>query len=62
MQDSAAGSFFQSVLGFLLFISVSLGITYLVNSYATTREQAMVLERFQAASLVGMTGEGAVHK
>ncbi|MBM3272149.1 hypothetical protein FJY94_02605 [Candidatus Kaiserbacteria bacterium] len=54
MQQSAVGSFFQSVIGFLLFISVSLGITYLVNSYATTRDQAMAEEAFQAAALQGM--------
>lgn len=56
MQQSAAGSFFQSVLGFLLFISVSLGITYLVNSYATSRDQKLVEDAFQAAALQGMLG------
>lgn len=57
MQQSAVGSFFQSVLGFLLFISVSLGITYLVSTYAAARDQARAEEAFQAAALHGMLGQ-----
>jgi hypothetical protein len=58
MQQSPVGSFFASVLGFLLFISVSLGLTYLVNSYATSRDQARAEEAFQAAALQGLLGQG----
>lgn len=62
MKETPVGSFVQSVLGFLLFISVSLGITYLVNSYATTREQAIAEEAFQAAALQGLLGGAVVKK
>ena len=40
MQQSALGSFAKSVIGFLLFISLSLGITLGVNYYTASQEQA----------------------
>jgi|GEM_PF-1016185 hypothetical protein len=56
MRETPVGSFVQSVFGFLLFISVSLGITYLVNSYATERAQAQAEAAFQAAALQALLG------
>lgn len=57
MRETPVGSFVQSVFGFLLFISLSLGITYAVNAYATERAQAHVEAAFQAAALQALLGD-----
>ena len=38
MQQSPAGSFFRFVVGFTVFISVSFGVTYAVNTYTTYKD------------------------
>lgn len=44
-----ANSFFKFLLGFLVLISLSLGITYAVNSYTLARdEQKQTAVAFQA--------------
>jgi len=40
MRPSSAGSFFKFTIGFLVFISVSFGVTFAVSSY--TLQQARV--------------------
>lgn len=50
MQQSSVGSFLQSVLGFLLFIAVSFGITYVVNTLSVQHEA----QAQQAAALQAM--------
>jgi hypothetical protein len=39
MSPSPLGGFVKSVIGFLLFISISLGVTMAVNSYAASQDQ-----------------------
>jgi len=39
MNPSPWSSFAKSVIGFLIFISISLGITVAVNSYAASQDQ-----------------------
>ncbi len=36
--EPAVGSFFKFALGFLIFISVSFGVTYAVNTYAAAQD------------------------
>ncbi len=38
MQPSPVGSFFKFTLGFLVFISVSFGVTFAVNSVAQSKD------------------------
>lgn len=38
MQSSPMGSFFKFVLGFLVFISVSFGVTFAVNEVAQSQD------------------------
>ena len=38
MQPSSVGSFFKFTLGFLVFISVSFGVTFAVNSMAQAKD------------------------
>jgi hypothetical protein len=40
MPPSPVGSFTKFVIGFLIFISVSLGITVAVNVYTSSRDKA----------------------
>ena len=40
MQLSPVGSFFKYVLGFLVFISVSFGVTFAVNKVAQAKDAA----------------------
>lgn len=39
-QTTPAGSFIKFLTGFLTLITLSFGLTYAVNSYATTRDAA----------------------
>ena len=39
MDKSPLGSFAKSVIGFLIFISLSLGITVAVNSYESSQQK-----------------------
>ena len=38
MEDSPVGSFFKFLLGFLVFISVSFGVTFTVNKLAQAKD------------------------
>lgn len=38
MNPAPANSFFKSLIGFLVFISVSFGVTYAVNTVAMNQE------------------------
>jgi hypothetical protein len=38
MQESATGSFFKYLFGFLLFISVSFGVTFTVNTLGQAKD------------------------
>lgn len=38
MQPSGVGSFFKFTLGFLVFISVSFGVTFAVNTMAQSKD------------------------
>lgn len=49
MQRSPAGSFFRFLTGFLVFISLSFGLTYAVNSYSIAQERAATAAAVQAA-------------
>ncbi len=49
MQPSPAGSFFRFVLGFFVFISLSFGITYAINSYTLAQEHAQQAAAADAA-------------
>jgi len=40
MQPSPFGSFAKFTIGFLVFISISLGITIVVNSYENSQQKA----------------------
>ena len=50
MNDSPVGNFLRFFLGFMLFISISFGVTFAVNSYST--QQAV--EQQAAAALQAM--------
>jgi len=51
--QSSMNSFFKFVLGFTTFISVSLGLTYAVTTYAVAKEK----ERQTAAALQTFLGK-----
>ncbi|MCE9541036.1 hypothetical protein K8R03_00565 [Candidatus Kaiserbacteria bacterium] len=53
MQESPVGSFFKFLLGFLVFISVSFGVTFTVNKMAQAKDvsQAAAAARAQALNL-----------
>jgi hypothetical protein len=36
--EEGTGSFFKFALGFLVFISISFGVTYAVNTYASAQD------------------------
>jgi hypothetical protein len=52
MSGAPLNSFLRFLLGFMLFISMSLGVTFAVNSYATSRDAATQ----QAAAAAVMLG------
>lgn len=52
MPKGGANSFFKFTLGFTLFIALSFGVTYAVNTIATQQER----ERQTAAAFEAMTG------
>jgi hypothetical protein len=54
MQPSATGSFLKFTMGFLVFISLSFGLTYAVNSYTTAQQQ----QQAAAAAMAGLTHLG----
>jgi len=49
MRPSSTGNFFKFTLGFLLFISLSFGLTYAVNTYSTQQQQAQAAAAVRAA-------------
>lgn len=49
MQPSPTSSFLKFLSGFLVFISLSFGITYAVNSYTTAQQQAQAAAAARAA-------------
>jgi hypothetical protein len=49
MQPSPTTSFFKFTIGFLVFISLSFGITYAVNTYTISQEKAQTAAAAQAA-------------
>jgi len=56
MQQEGANSFFKFVLGFTVFIAISLGLTYAVTTYSIAEEKKeQVGAAFQA--LLGNGGE-----
>lgn len=52
MPKGGTNSFFKFTLGFTLFIALSFGVTYAVNTIATKQEK----ERQTAAAFEAMTG------
>lgn len=54
MKDSAEGSFFRFVLGFLVFLSVFFGVTIAVNRIAANQEAQQQAAAAQAAMLAPM--------
>lgn len=50
MQPSPVGSFVRFVIGFLTFLSVSFGVTYAVNIYATAQD----MEKQTAAAFANL--------
>jgi len=55
MRQGGANSFFRFTLGFTLFIALSFGITYAVNTISIAQEK----ERQTAAAFQVMVGEAA---
>ncbi len=51
MQPSPANSFLKFLAGFLVFISLSFGLTYAVNSYTVAQQQAQAAAAVRAAWL-----------
>lgn len=54
MPQSSLNSFFRFTIGFLLFISLSFGITFAVDRYTRVQEQ----ERQTAAALKALIQQG----
>ncbi len=50
MSPAPVGSFLRFVVGFMLFISISFGVTYAVNSYTTKQDT----EKQTAAAIQAM--------
>ncbi len=50
-QTTPAGSFIKFLTGFLTLITLSFGLTYAVNSYATTRDASQAAAAAQARLL-----------
>lgn len=49
-----SGSFFRSVIGFLVFIGISFGLTYAINSYAQTHEKQVAAVEAVVNRLLGL--------
>ena len=58
MESSPTESFFKFVFGFLLFISVSFGVTFAVNEYTVQQTAAAN----QASALRALLGTQEEHK
>jgi len=51
MRPTSTSSFFRFLTGFLVFISLSFGITYTVQTYTLAQEKAQTAAAAQAAFL-----------
>ena len=51
MRQSSSGNFAKMVTGFLVFISLSFGLTYAVQSYTISQEKAQQAAAIEAAML-----------
>ncbi len=51
MQPAPLSSFLKSVIGFLTFISISFGVTYAVQTYATVQDAEQAAAAARAAML-----------
>jgi hypothetical protein len=51
MQESAANSFLKFLFGFLIFISVSFGVTFTVNKLAMAKDLAQAAAAARASTL-----------
>ncbi len=51
MQQSGVGSFFKFLFGFLIFISVSFGVTFTVNKLAVAKDLSQAAAAARAQTL-----------